>query len=197
MTVLDITIIPVAGIGLVCALIAVLFRRPIEAYGFVASLIGYFVIGTGMGHVQHLERVWLAYLAFAVLFSCAVFVVSFPLAYVMRKCPSVVSIVGCLMFALLFGLVSGFADAWPDSDGSFSRPSFWESPWYGLFSFPGSAGDLITNVFVLNGADWQGGEVWGYWKEIVFWSGTFWLIASVAAATPIYFFTQRYAKGIR
>jgi len=115
----------------------------------------------------------------------------------MRRHPSAVCLAAGLAFALLFGLVTGFADAWPDSDVTIFRSSFSESRWFLLLSFPGLAGDVITNYFVLNGADWQGGEIWCYWREITLWNGAFWLITGVAAATSIYFFTQRYDKCIR
>ena len=84
------------------------------------------------------------------------------------------------MAGLIFGLVTGYFEAWTQRDSY--KPEY-KDRWYDALGIFGVPGDAMANSY---GGDWQDDEAWDYRSDISIWNGLFWMTVTMAAAVCIY-----------
>ena len=184
------------ALGAVCLLMAATGRRSIEAYAFAVSFWGYLLSGIGLylnGLLwEYRERaVWLEDLCSLVYWPCAYLTLGFGLAWLFRCIRSAPAKAAVLLLPGILGTIAGYLYA--SYEQNFTQMISYTN-WYALFLLPAAPADLIVNHMVLDGADWQGGEMEAYSIEIALFSGLVWLMMSAGIALPLHFLRRRLTQ---
>jgi energy-coupling factor transporter transmembrane protein EcfT len=172
----------VVAIAIICFLIANFFRRPIEHYGFIVCVVG-LLFGNCIVSPASPSKDWLLGLyCIFLLWPFGVLLVGFLGAYLIRRLRLPLGLIAALVFAGLFGIITGYCDAWDDELSSHDYGASCS-----ILAAYGGPGDYITS----HGCDTQIGEMWYYRNQIAVWNGVVWLIAGFTVAATIYLVTLR------
>jgi len=83
------------------------------------------------------------------------------------------------LIGLLFGLATGYFDAWTYRDCY--KPDH-KVDWYEVFGIFGGPGDVMANSYA---GDWQDDEAWDFRSDISVWNGLFWTTVAMMVVLMI------------
>jgi len=180
---LFLAVVWLAVTAMVSVLIRTVFCRPIERQGLLVSLIAFFASGVAFDKIR--TPAWATLIAFFLVSLSPAFALNFSIVYLLRRFHSWLI---AILVAGLFGLCTGYLDAW----SAHEQPN---EGWYALFGSPGELGDAITMYRVWRGDEWQMGEVWYHRHEAALWNALAWIAIGILGAIPLYFATRPYQEG--
>ena len=93
------------------------------------------------------------------------------------------------LLGLLFGLATGYFNAWGQHQYDTSGG---QDHWYYLFGLFGEPGDGMANSY---GGDWQSDEAWDYRSDIAIWNGLFWVSVAAVGVFLFRFVVRRHTAN--